>query len=500
MKTENLETINDTRSGYRSWSSCELQKKSMHLIHASPHLARPTIVSAHLYLVRLLLFRCYTPMSPFTLQGVLCCGRLSEQLILLTGYEHTSFIESAANTLRLIHFRDRAVSTTTFTTSRPLWMHLKFTTTQIGQLTSPLFSQEREVSANPFCVSCSQTHSNVEKSRQDVDPFSSVEKARLGVEPFSRFEKLLSKGKEIENCRVSKILKWKGNQFCPNKCIHDFLEKKADRAHFSQDYLKRNLIWTEEWRMRNADIALCEIGMQLQPGGWNLYQAHPLSDQPQREKGWLCEDLEKRNRAFQEDRAGDCQETQELRRICCAEADRARQLKYDEPSTQKEDNPSAVNQFMVQIQELQDKVNSLTDAKEFHDPETASSTGLSSFIVNPWVFRVPEEWWAVIPKELVEVLQETLSEVYLFAVNHPQHSSTIHRIWLRLLADWGQLRQATLRNREKEWHTNRWIILNTHSTFCQDAFDLEPSVSYKRHWFHKFDGKPEEWGLGLVFR
>ena len=100
-------------------------------------------------------------------------------------------------------------------------------------------------------------------------------------------------------------------------------------------------------------------------------------------KCWLCEDLEKRNRAFQEDRAGDCQETQELRRICCAEADRARQLKYDEPSTQKEDNPSAVNQFMVQIQELQDKVNSLTDAKEFHDPETASSTGLSSFIVNP---------------------------------------------------------------------------------------------------------------------
>ena len=303
MKTVNLKTINDTRSWYRIWSSCELQKKSMHLIHASPHLARPTIVSAHLYLVRLLLFRCFSPMSPFTLQGVLCCGRLSEQLILLTGYEHTSFIESAANTLRLIHFRDRAVSTTTFTTSRPLWMHLKFMTTQIGQLTSPLFSQEREVSANPFCVSCSQTHSNVEKSRQDVDPFSSVEKARLGVEPFSRFEKLLSKGKEIENCRVSKILKWKGNQFCPNKDIHDFLEKKADHAfmetlQLSQDYRKRNLIWTEEWRMRNADIALCEIGMQLQPGGWNLYQAHPLSDQPQREKGWLCEDLAKRKQSF----------------------------------------------------------------------------------------------------------------------------------------------------------------------------------------------------------
>ena len=32
-------------------------------------------------------------------------------------------------------------------------------------------------------------------------------------------------------------------------------------------------------------------------------------------------------------------------------------------STQKEENPSTENQFMVQIHELQDKVNSLNDAK-----------------------------------------------------------------------------------------------------------------------------------------
>ena len=50
----------------------------------------------------------------------------------------------------------------------------------------------------------------------------------------------------------------------------------------------------------------------------------------------------------------------------------------------KEENPSTVNQFMVQIQKLQDKANSLTDAKEFDDLETASSTGLSTFTVNPW--------------------------------------------------------------------------------------------------------------------
>ena len=38
---------------------------------------------------------------------------------------------------------------------------------------------------------------------------------------------------------------------------------------------------------------------------------------------------------------------------------------------------SIVNQLTVQIQELQDKVNSLNDSIGFYDPETARSSGLS---------------------------------------------------------------------------------------------------------------------------
>ena len=38
---------------------------------------------------------------------------------------------------------------------------------------------------------------------------------------------------------------------------------------------------------------------------------------------------------------------------------------------------SSVNQFTVQIQELQDKVNSLNDSRDFQDLETASSSELS---------------------------------------------------------------------------------------------------------------------------
>ena len=49
----------------------------------------------------------------------------------------------------------------------------------------------------------------------------------------------------------------------------------------------------------------------------------------------------------------------------------------DDLSVQEKESKSSVNQLMVQIQELQDKVNSPNDAREFFDPETASSFGSS---------------------------------------------------------------------------------------------------------------------------
>ena len=82
-----------------------------------------------------------------------------------------------------------------------------------------------------------------------------------------------------------------------------------------------------------------------------------------------------RNKVFQEDRAKDCQTVAECRRLYCVEADRVRQLKLGELSMQQTENPSTLNQLLAQIQELQDKVNSLNDARErffffFFDPET----------------------------------------------------------------------------------------------------------------------------------
>ena len=75
------------------------------------------------------------------------------------------------------------------------------------------------------------------------------------------------------------------------------------------------------WERRIADIALCETNRKLESQRLELYQANQWADQAQREKNWLFGDLDMRNRLSREDRAKDCQEIEELRRICCEEAD-----------------------------------------------------------------------------------------------------------------------------------------------------------------------------------
>ena len=89
--------------------------------------------------------------------------------------------------------------------------------------------------------------------------------------------------------------------------------------------------------MLNAEIALYETGIQLQSQRMELYHANQLTDQTRREKIWLCDELEMRNRALQEYRARICQEIKQLRFSCCTEAERARQLRSDELSTWKEE-------------------------------------------------------------------------------------------------------------------------------------------------------------------
>ena len=81
--------------------------------------------------------------------------------------------KSAANTLRLICLREGSLDTDLDDLATTVDASEVYDTKEVGRLTSPLFSQEREVSSVPSSVSRSQTRSSVEKSRRDVEPFSS---------------------------------------------------------------------------------------------------------------------------------------------------------------------------------------------------------------------------------------------------------------------------------------------------------------------------------------
>ena len=83
------------------------------------------------------------------------------------------------------------------------------------------------------------------------------------------------------------------------------------------------------WEQSNADIALHETNRELESQRLELHQADQWADQAQREKISLFGELDMRNRIFHENRQT-YPEIEELRRTCCKEIDRARQLRTDE--------------------------------------------------------------------------------------------------------------------------------------------------------------------------
>ena len=135
------------------------------------------------------------------------------------------------------------------------------------------------------------------KPRRDVEQFSSFGNRCSNVKRESSRDSASVRDSQMERERI----------LSEQRDIHDFLEKKADQAFQGECAAQTKLCAAQspldrrEWIMRNADIALHEPGMQLQLLSMGLCQAHQLSDQTRREKNWPCDELEMRNKAFQED-------------------------------------------------------------------------------------------------------------------------------------------------------------------------------------------------------
>ena len=193
---------------------------------------------------------------------------------------------------------------------------------------------------------------------------------------------------------------------------------------------------------RRSSRPLCQE-QSVRDGGWvvmwsgscELQEANRWAHQPQRDEISLYGELELRNRFIQESQAKYCQEIEELRGICCEETDRARQARIDELSVRQERNPTTVSQLLAQIRDFQNEVNSASDAREFNDPESGSSSGATHA---PSQFRVPGPCLTAILDccRTHGVFTGTSGNVFERPPNKkddPLHSSSIQRIWHRLL-------------------------------------------------------------------
>ena len=198
-----------------------------------------------------------------------------------------------------------------------------------------------------------------------------------------------------------------------------------------------------------------------------------------------------RSRGFQEDRARSCQNIEELRRIFFTEAERAINLRNDELCTQKGESRATVNQFVVQIQELQDNVKSLNVAKELDDPENCEqhwifsrSQSICEYSESKRVDKPRLLLAACYTTELVGF--NTFLKTYLLQMDHHQHSSELRRIWDQLLAVRYLWIQEEFRNELVYWKEIARIVCDTDTTFCQDVFGLESSLSCRMNLSSKF--------------
>ena len=155
------------------------------------------------------------------------------------------------------------------------------------------------------------------------------------------------------------------------KIIKKHLERKVDSAVRSEQLSLQKLceavaeVEVRNWEERNSDIALYEKNQEFESQRVQPHQATRWADQDQSDRISLYGELELRNRLFQENHARDSQEIQEVRRICCEETEQARQARSEELSVQQQCNPATVNQMMARIRGSQNKVNSLSDARDF---------------------------------------------------------------------------------------------------------------------------------------
>ena len=159
--------------------------------------------------------------------------------------------------------------------------------------------------------------------------------------------------------------------------IHEYLEKKLKWPFKEKAQLREGYLKSGDENRENQNSPHYETHHKLEFQRMDVLQATQWADQTQRVKINLCGESEIGNRLHHESQVRTSQELEEKQRVCYEEVNQVRKLKIEVLSRRQEIYPSFVSRLSEQIQDMQNQLNSSAEAKEFHDTDTASSSGAS---------------------------------------------------------------------------------------------------------------------------
>ena len=172
-------------------------------------------------------------------------------------------------------------------------------------------------------------------------------------------------------CQTSLMLKERVQEGKDLECVrtlseredlHIYIEQKADQAGRQESAAQRQLkrTWKQESGKREVLIWLSMKSIE------NLSL-----------KDWTCI-----TNYVNENRARDCQGIEDLRKICCEETDRGRHFGMTTCLCTRR-GPSSESHLLTQNQNLQNNVNSLSDARDFSILIQRAVLEHPAFQVNP---------------------------------------------------------------------------------------------------------------------
>ena len=148
-------------------------------------------------------------------------------------------------------------------------------------------------------------------------------------------------------------------KFCLKERIFtNTFEKEAERALQGECTSQQRLSEAEvemdrkSWERKNSDIAPYETNQQLESQRLELYQANQWADQAPRQNIRLFGELSTKTESTKNITQEIVEKQRNYEEFAVSKRIESDNMKIDELSMQKKENPSTVNQLLSQIQEL----------------------------------------------------------------------------------------------------------------------------------------------------